>query len=217
MKKHTAIWLAISMGILFLATATFVGIIQGPVKGTVVVESDKQMKDILVKLQCKSSGLIHNVTPSGGASLFVLSGREFIIPWAYRGLVPHSCTLRVFHPLYVPVHLQLGGEFSHQIGDLLLISWEKAAGEGEVDPALLPSGLGAARDFEDHLKLLENIYYPAVRKGDSHKPAGWYLPALENVVTEGSETGLFGPEPEWNARQFTKTITRLKQTATSPP
>lgn len=190
-----------------LPEIVWAGIIQGPVKGTVHLADGRQALDIVVRLICFSSG-IHGGHRADNISIVVASDEEFVIPWAYRGLVPIRCLLYAYHPRYVVEERSLGDEFSQQLGTIQLESWEAFLDRGPIDPPVYPRYAWPVGELGAHLYNLNYHYIPTFEEGPERQALGRYVPSLHAILRRGMATGAFDLSPP---QTFQRQIKELRQ------
>lgn len=198
-----------------LPEVVWAGIIQGPVKGTVHLADGRQAQDIVVRLICFSSG-IHGGHRADNVTRIVASDEEFVIPWAFRGVIPIRCLLYVYHPRYVVEERSLGDEFSQQLGTIQLESWEAFLDRGAIDPPLYPRYAWPIGELGAHLYNLKYHYIPTFKEGPERQALGRYVPSLHAIFRWGIATGAFDSSPDQAFQNQIKDLRQIEDAVSFP-
>ncbi len=176
---------------------TGAGLLQGPVRGTVQLPDGAQADDFVAHIHCVSHG-IHGGHTADDVTRVVPAGEEFLVPWAYRGLSPIGCSLRVYHPRYVVAYHELKDDFAQQVGPLHLETWDTFLARGPADPPMHPSYPWPALEFQQHLSNLLFHYVPAFDEGPNRQALARYVPELHALFKRVLTTGAYGAWPRQN-------------------
>ncbi len=198
-----------------LPEIVWAGFIQGPVKGTVHLADGRQAHDIVVRLICFSSG-IHGGHRADNVTRIVASDEEFVIPWAYRGLIPIRCILYVYHPRYVVEERSLGDAFSQQLGTIQLESWEEFLDRGPIDPSAYPRYAWPIGELGAHMYNLKYHYIPTFEEGPERQALGRHIPSLHAIFRRGMATGAFDSSPSQTFQNQIKDLRQIEDAVSFP-
>jgi len=207
---HSLGWLALA-----LPLCAGGGLLLGPVKGTVQLADGARADDVVVHLYCTSQG-IHGGHRADDVTRVVASGEEFLVPWAYRGLTPIGCSLRVYHPRYVIAHRPLGEAFAQQLGPIPLDTWDAFLRRGPTDPPMHASYPWPAMELQQHLHALLHHYIPAFPEGPKRQALARHVPELHALFKRVVATGAFGASPRLNRQTPMDMIRRIEDGVAFP-
>ena len=153
--------------------------VQGPIWGTVETSDGAAIEDVVVRLRC-ASYLIHGAGPSDYETRIVKSGERFRFLWAWGGLAPVGCSVRVYHPLYVTAYVKIGDDFANDLGAIQLTSWDAFLAAGPTDPPMHSGYPWPAMEIQQHLSSIYYYYVLEHPERSRHRLAR-YVPALQTI------------------------------------
>lgn len=177
-----------------IAGAVFAGSVQGPVRGSVELADGAEADDIVVRLVCLGY-ILHGASRSDEEIRVVASGERFLFPWAWRGLAPASCSLRIIHPRYVAgfQHLDLES-FAEDVGVIRLQTWEAFLDAGPTDPPMHTAYPWPQMELNGHLRDLLYYWLPEMSEGQL-VAARNYIPELHHFAARAVASGGYGAYP----------------------
>jgi ankyrin repeat protein len=153
--------------------------LQGPVRGVVATSDGRALEDIVVRLRC-SGYVYHGASASDYETRIVATGEAFRFAWAWGGLYPVGCSVRVHHPLYLSGHSPVGDDFANDLGTITLQSFDEFLSAGPTDPPM------DAGHHWPHLELYQHLssayHYFALEHPERKRAAlARYAPALNDI------------------------------------
>lgn len=178
------------LALLIVAGAVWAGSIQGPVRGVVETEDGAELDDVVVRMTCRGY-LFHGSHTTDVETRVVSTGEGFLFPWAYRGLFPASCSLYVYHPQYYFAYRNLGDEFSHDVGTIILQTWDAFLDAGPTDPPAHSAYPWPMLEWQQHLSHLD-YYFLTAFKPSEYAGLSAYVPHLHHLFRRVIATGAYG-------------------------
>jgi ankyrin repeat protein len=153
--------------------------VQGPIWGTVEASDGTAVQDIVVRLRC-ASYLLHGAGPSDLETRIVTSGERFRFLWAWGGLAPVGCSVRIYHPLYITTYVQIGENFANDLGVIRLTSWDDFLAAGPTDPPMHSSYPWPAMEIQQHLSHI-HYYHVNQHREKLRQRLARYVPNLQAI------------------------------------
>jgi len=173
-----------------VAATARAGPFQGPVSGVVETADGAAFDDLVVELRCHGYG-IHGTHRSDTKSQVVATGAKFRFLWAWRGIAPASCWLYVYHPHYSLGYHRLSGDFTEDVGTLVLESWDAFLDAGPTEPDVNRSSPWPTIQFFQYLSNLQYYYIPAFPEAERPDLAR-YVPHIHHLFRRVIATGAYG-------------------------
>ncbi len=198
-----------------IAGVVFAGSVQGPVRGSVELEDGAAVDDIVVRLVCLGY-ILHGASRSDEEVRVVASGERFLFPWAWRGLAPASCSLRVIHPRYVAGFRQLDLEsFAEDVGTMHLQTWQAFLDAGPTDPPMHTAYDWPQLELNGHLRDLRYYWLPELTEAQRIAARG-YIPELHRHVARAAASGAYGPHPRLNTHNPMRQLAEIEDAVDYP-
>jgi ankyrin repeat protein len=153
--------------------------LQGPIWGVVETGDGRALDDIVVRLRC-AGHLLHGASASDYETRIVATGQGFRFVWAWGGLSPVGCSVRVHHPLYRSGYAPVGDDFANDLGTITLQSFDEFLSAGPTDPPLHAGYPWPQLELQDH--LLSAYQYFALEHPEQERAAlAQYAPVLNDI------------------------------------
>jgi ankyrin repeat protein len=153
--------------------------LQGPIWGVVETSDGRVLEDIVVRLGC-TGHLLHGASGSDYETRIVATGKGFHFVWAWGGLSPVGCSVRVHHPLYRSGYAKVGDDFANDLGTITLQSFDEFLSAGPTDPPMHTAYRWPHLELQDH--LFSAYHYYALEHPESKRAAlARYAPALNDI------------------------------------
>jgi ankyrin repeat protein len=172
---------ALALLVLTLALVPVLGArrLQGPIWGVVETSDGRALEDIVVRLRC-AGHLWHGASDSDRETRIVATGESFRFVWAWGGLSPVGCSVRVHHPLYRSGHTPVSNDFANDLGTITLESFDQFLSAGPTDPRLDTTYPWPRLELQQH--LASSYYYFALEHPERERAAlARYAPALNDI------------------------------------
>jgi ankyrin repeat protein len=112
------------------------------------------------------------------------AGDRFLFPWMFGGISPTSCTLNVYHPLYLFQYVRSEPDFGHGIPPLRLETWENLLARAERGEDVSPITEG---DLNRHIFHMRHYFFNGLGGEAERREAVQYVPALWLIYERGLE------------------------------
>jgi ankyrin repeat protein len=153
--------------------------LQGPIWGVVETGDGRALEDIVVRLRC-AGHLLHGASASDYETRIVATGQGFRFMWAWGGLSPVGCSVRVHHPLYRSGYAPVGDDFANDLGTITLQSFDNFLSAGPTDPPLHSAYPWPLLELQDH--LFSAYHYFALEHPERERAAlAQYAPVLNDI------------------------------------
>jgi ankyrin repeat protein len=153
--------------------------LQGPIWGVVETSDGRGLEDIVVRLRC-AGHLLHGASGSDYETRIVATGQGFRFVWAWGGLSPVGCSVRVHHPLYRSGYAQVGDDFANDLGTITLQSFDEFLSVGPTHPPLSSGRPWPLLELQDH--LFSAYHYYALEHPERKRAAlAEYAPVLNDI------------------------------------
>jgi ankyrin repeat protein len=153
--------------------------LQGPIWGVVETGDGHALEDIVVRLRC-AGHLLHGASASDYETRIVATGQGFRFLWAWGGVSPVGCSVRVHHPLYRSGYAPVGDDFANDLGTITLQSFDEFLSAGPTDPPLHTAYPWPQLELQDH--LFSAYQYFALEHSEPGRTAlALYAPALNDI------------------------------------
>lgn len=159
----------------------------GPIQGRIDPGPGHDGSPLVVELRCRAHGL-HGSHQADNEVRVTRAGEKFLFPWMYRGLAPTSCSLYVYHPLYVSWHQAIEEGFT-DIGVIRLQRFAAFLDAGPSDPPMHSAYAWPLLELNGHLRNLRYHYLPQFRDLQFLHA---HIPALRTFIRRAFATGAFG-------------------------
>ena len=172
---------ALALLVLALALLPALGArrLQGPIWGVVETSDGRALEDIVVRLRC-AGHLLHGASASDYETRIVATGQGFRFVWAWGGLSPVGCSVRVHHPLYRSGYAPVGDDFANDLGTITLQSFDEFLSAGPTDPPIHVAYPWPQLELQDH--LLSAYQYFALEHPERQRAAlAQYAPVLNDI------------------------------------
>jgi ankyrin repeat protein len=172
---------ALALLVLTLALLPALGArrLQGPIWGVVETGDGRALENIVVRLRC-AGHLLHGASASDYETRIVATGQRFHFLWAWGGLSPVGCSVRVHHPLYRSGYAPVGDDFANDLGTITLQSFDEFLSAGPTDPPLHSAYPWPQLELQDHLGSA--YQYFALEHPEQERAAlAQYAPALNDI------------------------------------
>lgn len=172
---------ALALLVLTLALVPALGArrLQGPIWGVVETSDGRVLEDIVVRLRC-ASHFLHGASASDYETRIVATGESFRFVWAWGGLSPVGCNVRVHHPLYLSGHASVGDDFANDLGTITLQSFDEFLSAGPTDPPLSASYPWPQHELQQHLASSYS-YFVLQHPERQRATLARYAPALNDI------------------------------------
>jgi len=182
--RRSRLWLWIGIPLLLLLTGCCgLHCIQGPVWGSVELADGADHEDVVLQLRCHSHAF-HGSYTADIEYRVVGAGDRFFFPWMLGGISPTSCTLNVYHPLYLFQYVRSEPDFGHGTPPLRLETWEELLARAEAGEDVSPITEG---DLNRHIFHMRHYYFNGLGGEAERREAVRYVPALWRIYERGLE------------------------------
>jgi ankyrin repeat protein len=153
--------------------------LQGPIWGVVETSDGRVLEGVVVRLRC-AGHLLHGASASDYETRIVATGQGFRFVWAWGGLSPVGCSVRVHHPLYRSGYAPVGDDFANDLGTITLQSFDEFLAAGPTDPPVHVAYPWPQLELQDH--LLSAYHYFALEHPERKRAAlARYAPVLNDI------------------------------------
>jgi ankyrin repeat protein len=153
--------------------------LQGPIWGVVETSDGRALDDIVVRLRC-AAHLLHGASASDYETRIVATGERFLFAWAWGGLSPVGCSVRVHHPLYRSGYAPVGDDFANDLGTITLQSFDEFLSAGPTDPPLHSAYPWPQLELQEHLGSAYQ-YFALEHPEKGRAALAQYAPALNDI------------------------------------
>jgi ankyrin repeat protein len=110
----------------------------------------------------------------------VATGQSFRFVWAWGGLSPVGCSVRVHHPLYRSGYAPVSDDFANDLGTITLQSFDEFLSAGPTDPPMHSAHPWPQLELQQH--LASSYYYFALEHPERERAAlAQYAPVLNDI------------------------------------
>jgi ankyrin repeat protein len=153
--------------------------LQGPIWGVVETSDGRALEDVVVRLRC-AGHLWHGASASDYETRIVGTGEGFRFVWAWGGLSPVGCSVRVHHPLYRSGHTAVGDDFANDLGTITLQSFDEFLSAGPTYPPVQSTYPWPRLELQQHLGSAYRHF--AMEHPQRERAAlAQYAPALNDI------------------------------------
>jgi ankyrin repeat protein len=153
--------------------------LQGPVWGVVETSDGRALEDIVVRLRC-AGYLLHGASASDYETRIVATGQTFRFVWAWGGMMPVGCSVRVHHPLYRSGHAPVGDDFANDLGTITLQSFDEFLSAGPTVPPMDAGHPWPQLELWQHLSSAHR-YFALEHPERKRAALAQYAPALNDI------------------------------------
>jgi len=176
-----------ALALLFLALALLPALgarrLQGPIWGVVETSDGRAVEDIVVRLRC-SSHFLHGASATDYETRIVATGQKFRFLWAWGGLSPVGCRVRIHHPLYRSGYATVGDDFANDLGAITLQSFDEFLSAGPPGPPISTYYPWPHDELHQHI-FNSYHYFALLHPGRKRAALAQYAPALNDIFERG--------------------------------
>jgi hypothetical protein len=151
--------------------------------GSVELTDGVDHEDVVVELRCHSHAF-HGSYIADTEYRVVGAGDRFFFPWMLGGISPTSCTLNVYHPLYLFQYVRSKPDFGHGTPPLQLEAWEGLLARAETGEDVSPITEGG---LNRHIFHMRHYYFNGLGGEADRREAVRYAPVLWRIYERGLE------------------------------